>query len=247
MASGLFPFVAPRRVPAMLAQELTDSEATRRVFLTVGGLLLLGLAMLIATVWWWRSTRPEHPALAPLEVMSERRWAKADGESRQSLIDARRRPVAETDGRPAPAIATAAATGPAVAGSGAATVGSGPGAQMDPVDLSVLVGSATPSLDDFAAIDRMLGLVPDDAEVEVEVEVGAADADAMPPVDDVAEVDGVDDDDEVADDDNPDDVVADADEVAEVVDLRDDLGPVDEDGPGDDAIDPLLQRASVKD
>ena len=184
MASGHLPFVGPRSVPRLFAQELTDSEATRRVFLTVGGLLLLGLAMLIATVWWWRSTRPEHPALGPLEVMSERRWVKADGDSRRSLIDARRRPDADLDlldpasvgGAAGAADAGSSVLGFAVVGSGSGGAGSSaarPSAELEPVDLSVLVRSDAFPLDDLAAIDRLLGLVPDDE---------ASDAGAGPPV-----------------------------------------------------------------
>jgi hypothetical protein len=74
----------------MLAEQLTDSRAATLVWLTAGGLALLGLLLLIFTVWWWRGTRPEPEALAPLEVMSEKRWAKASDSERHRLVDAYR-------------------------------------------------------------------------------------------------------------------------------------------------------------
>ncbi len=49
--------------------------------LIVGGLGLFGL-----TVWFWRTSRPEPPALARLEIMSERAYRKSKGVDRQFLL-----------------------------------------------------------------------------------------------------------------------------------------------------------------
>lgn len=89
-----------------LAAELSEAEASRRVFLTAGGLVLLGIVLLIGTVAWWRSTRVDHPALAPLEVMGERRWMKASLYERRRLIDGVRprgsKPMRPVKSEPAP-------------------------------------------------------------------------------------------------------------------------------------------------
>ena len=72
---------------AVLAGSLSEAEASRRVWLAAGGLVLLGLVLTICTVWWWRTTRADHPSLAPLEVMSARRWSRAGDAERSRLID----------------------------------------------------------------------------------------------------------------------------------------------------------------
>lgn len=76
-------------VPArsMLGAELTEGEAAFRVFVAAGGLILLGIGLLAMTVWWWRSTRPEPPALAPLEVMSDRKWMTAGESERRRIVE----------------------------------------------------------------------------------------------------------------------------------------------------------------
>lgn len=70
-----------------VAAELTEEEAAVRVFLAAGGLVLLGVGLACMTVWWWRSTRPEPPALGPLEVMSDRRWRTAGDSERRRMVD----------------------------------------------------------------------------------------------------------------------------------------------------------------
>lgn len=74
----------------VLAVELTESEASLRVYLAAGGLVILGLVLLLLTIWWWRSTRPESAVLGPLEVMSERRFARAHDSDRRRMIDGHR-------------------------------------------------------------------------------------------------------------------------------------------------------------
>ncbi len=80
----------PTVIGELFAGELTDGEAALRVYLAAGGLLLLGVLLLTLTVRWWRATRPEPPSLAPLEVMGERRWAKAPDPDRQRLLEQHR-------------------------------------------------------------------------------------------------------------------------------------------------------------
>jgi hypothetical protein len=106
-----------------LASELTESQASLRVYLAAGGLALLGIALLVLTVWWWRSTRPESPVLGPLEVMSDRGFMKAKDMDRQRLVDTH---------RPSGAIALASV---AVA--------------PEPIDLSVLARDVPADFDDL--------------------------------------------------------------------------------------------------
>ena len=51
------------------------------VLLIVGGIALFGL-----TIWFWKTSRPEPPALARLEVMSERAYRKSKGVDRLFLL-----------------------------------------------------------------------------------------------------------------------------------------------------------------
>ena len=50
--------------------------------LILGGLGLFGL-----TIWFWRTSRPEPEALAPLEMMSERAYLKSKGVDRAFLLN----------------------------------------------------------------------------------------------------------------------------------------------------------------
>ncbi len=72
---------------ANIGAELTESQAAVRVFLSAGALVLLGLLLLLLTISWWRGTRPEPPALGPLEVMGDRRWATAAESERRRLLE----------------------------------------------------------------------------------------------------------------------------------------------------------------
>lgn len=66
----------------------------------VAGLFLLASAGLVGlTVWFWRNATLESPVLAPLEVMSERRFRKATEEDRARMLDSVRSLAAE---RPMP-------------------------------------------------------------------------------------------------------------------------------------------------
>lgn len=52
-----------------------------------GGLVVLGIALFVATVAYWRSSVPDKEVLAPLEVMSDRRFARADDVERADILD----------------------------------------------------------------------------------------------------------------------------------------------------------------
>lgn len=64
-----------------------DPANARVIYLAVGGLLLLAVLLGVGTWWWWRSAKVEHPVLAPLEVMSTRKFEKADFTEQQRQLD----------------------------------------------------------------------------------------------------------------------------------------------------------------
>ena len=97
------PSVHVTLTAAALGDELTENEASIRIFLTARGLAVLGLALTLFTIWWWRGTKPEPPALGPLEVMSDRRWQSSSDSERMRLINMHRPPgAAGLDVRMAP-------------------------------------------------------------------------------------------------------------------------------------------------
>ena len=62
---------APRSFGLIAEGNFQDPHNARLLYLASGGLLLLGLALGIGTWLWWRSSKVEHPALGPLEVIGE--------------------------------------------------------------------------------------------------------------------------------------------------------------------------------
>lgn len=72
---------------ALWGTQITDPENERTIYLAAGGLLVLAVALTIGTVWWWRNSRVEHPALGPLEVMGTRSWWKGDWTARRRRLD----------------------------------------------------------------------------------------------------------------------------------------------------------------
>jgi hypothetical protein len=56
---------------------IDDGSNTHKLQLIAAGLGAIGLFLLVFTVWFWRSTRADHSALGPLEVMGARRWRNA--------------------------------------------------------------------------------------------------------------------------------------------------------------------------
>ncbi len=60
-------------------------------------LLIVAAGLTWATVWFWRTARPEPESLAPLEIMSHREFAGADEESRKKMLNSVRAvPVIDT-------------------------------------------------------------------------------------------------------------------------------------------------------
>jgi hypothetical protein len=82
--------VAAAAHPTQSSSSINDTASTRRIQLMAGGLAVLGIGLIGITVWFWRSTRPEPEALAPLEMMGRRRWRQLDTiEQRHRLDDVR--------------------------------------------------------------------------------------------------------------------------------------------------------------
>jgi hypothetical protein len=55
-----------------------DPDGTRAVTSIVALLVVLGIGLVMVAMWLFRVTRPDPEVLAPLEVMGERRWRRAD-------------------------------------------------------------------------------------------------------------------------------------------------------------------------
>lgn len=71
----------------MIAASFSDPKNARIIFFAAGGLVVLAIALVVATVLWWRSSGIEPAALAPLEVMSSRAWLESDDDERREQIE----------------------------------------------------------------------------------------------------------------------------------------------------------------
>lgn len=49
-------------------------------------LIVVGVALLVITVWFWRASRPDDPVLGPLEVIGEKAFKEADEATRKNLL-----------------------------------------------------------------------------------------------------------------------------------------------------------------
>ncbi len=124
--------------------DFSDPTNERIIYLSAAGLALVGIALLVGTILWWKRGRQEHPALAPLEVMSGRAWAKApEGDRRRRLDHVR------------------------VAGSGAAMNSL---LVAEPVDLEALVRSVPEDFDDLREPGAVIELPDADADADAEPE-----------------------------------------------------------------------------
>jgi hypothetical protein len=123
--AGVNVRLSGRALDGIFVADFSDPTNERLIYLSAAGLVLVGLALLVGTILWWKRGRQEHPVLAPLEVMGTRRWEKApEGDRRRRLDHVR----------------------PAGAGRGAAEDGIvGP----EPVDLRALVHSVPQAFDDL--------------------------------------------------------------------------------------------------
>ena len=59
-----------------------------------GGLIVLGIVLLVVTLVFWRSAVEDPAVLAPLEVMADRRFARASDVERIGMLDEHRVPGA---------------------------------------------------------------------------------------------------------------------------------------------------------
>ena len=79
-----------RALERIFGSDFNDPTNERLIYLSAAGLALVGLALLVGTILWWKRGRQEHPTLAPLEVMSTRTWEKApEGDRRRRLDEVR--------------------------------------------------------------------------------------------------------------------------------------------------------------
>ena len=53
-------------------------------------LIAIGLGLSILTWWFWATARPEPISLAPLEIMSDRRYVQAGEDERKEMIKSAR-------------------------------------------------------------------------------------------------------------------------------------------------------------
>ena len=114
-----------RALDGIFVADFSDPTNERLIYLSAAGLVLVGLALLVGTILWWKRGRQEHPVLAPLEVMGTKRWEKApEGDRRRRLDHVR----------------------PAGAGRGAVEDGI---VGSEPVDLRALVHSVPQAFDDL--------------------------------------------------------------------------------------------------
>jgi hypothetical protein len=58
------------------------------------GLIVLGVVLFVVTIGFWRSSIEDPDVLAPLEIMQDRKFARADGERRSQLLNTVRAPEA---------------------------------------------------------------------------------------------------------------------------------------------------------
>jgi hypothetical protein len=77
----------PRALEGIVGGDFNDPTNERIIYLSALGLAVVGLALLVGTILWWRRGRQEHPVLAPLEVMSRRSWFKASERDRRRRLD----------------------------------------------------------------------------------------------------------------------------------------------------------------
>jgi hypothetical protein len=79
----------------LLASSVGDPEGTRTITSIVALLVVLGIGLVMLAVWLFKLTRPDRELLAPLEVMGERKWRRADPVWQRRRLDQVRPPTAQ--------------------------------------------------------------------------------------------------------------------------------------------------------
>lgn len=79
--------LSTRRALGAFGSDFSDPTNERLIYLSAAGLVLVGVALLVGTIMWWRRGRQEHPSLAPLEVLGTRAWGKASEGDRRRKLD----------------------------------------------------------------------------------------------------------------------------------------------------------------
>jgi hypothetical protein len=74
--------------PSNLLATIGDPDGTRTVTSIIALLVALGLTLAMIATWLHRTTRPDPELLAPLEVMGERKWRRADPVAQRRTLDA---------------------------------------------------------------------------------------------------------------------------------------------------------------
>lgn len=87
-------------VPGLFAADFSDPGRARLLIVAAVLLALLGVLTAVATVWWWRTSRADHPSLGPLEVMGQRQWQRSGDIDQAHLLDLARPAGAERRGPP---------------------------------------------------------------------------------------------------------------------------------------------------
>lgn len=163
--------------PTNLLATIGDPDGTRTVTSIVGLLVAIGLALTMIAVWLWRTTRPDPELLAPLEVMGERKWRRADPVAQHRTLDDVRPDGAEplTPSSAPPDIDEAFDAGPT--GSGFEDLHTDPDSEIEavrpsrermPPPLAPPTGEVTPRQIDRPAIDDF------DHEIDPDVLAAAA-------------------------------------------------------------------------
>lgn len=76
-----------------------------KINLLGGGLVVLGLVLLVATLAFWRSAVEDPEVLAPLEVMADRRFSRANVSRRVAMLNKVRPFGAQPQDVPVPPVA----------------------------------------------------------------------------------------------------------------------------------------------
>jgi hypothetical protein len=63
---------------AVVLGSIGDPDGTRRITAIVALLVVLGVGLAMVAVWLFKTTRPDPELLAPLDVMGQRKWRRAD-------------------------------------------------------------------------------------------------------------------------------------------------------------------------